>query len=54
MSMFAKQPELIYAEYLIYEHESLVKHCLGVGESLDLRLIDLAIALSEIYEDVEL
>ncbi len=28
--------------------------CLGVGESLDLRSIDLAIALSEIYEDVEL
>jgi len=28
--------------------------CLGAGESLDLRSIDLAIALSEIYEDVVL
>lgn len=28
--------------------------CLGVGDSLDLRSIDFAIALSEIYEDVEL
>jgi len=24
--MFARQPELTYAEYLTYEHESLVKH----------------------------
>ncbi len=28
--------------------------CLGAGDSLDLRSIDLAIGLSEIYEDVEL
>lgn len=28
--------------------------CLGVGDSLDLRSIDFAIALSDIYEDVEL
>jgi len=28
--------------------------CLGTGESLDLRSIDLSIGLSEIYEDVEL
>jgi hypothetical protein len=32
----------------------MVKQCLGAGESLDLRSIDFAIALSEIYEDVEL
>jgi hypothetical protein len=39
--MFAKQPDLTY-----------LVQC--VGESLDLRSIDFAIALSEIYEDVEL
>ncbi len=33
---------------------SWLVQCLGAGESLDLRSIDLAIALSEIYEDVEL
>jgi Uma2 family endonuclease len=28
--------------------------CLGMGDSLDLRLLDFAIGLSDIYEDVEL
>lgn len=32
--MFAKQPDLTYAEYLAYEHESLVKHEFVNGQAV--------------------
>ena len=99
LTMFARQPDLTYAEYLTYEQASPTKHefvnreafamagvsedhnllvgelfsriwnhllyrrdidgrwlvqSLGTGDNLYLQSLDLAIALSEIYEDVEL
>jgi hypothetical protein len=45
--MFTKQPELTYIEYLAYELESQFKHEFVNGQAF-------AIALADIYEDVEL
>ena len=50
--MFARQPDLTYEEYLISEQASPTKHEFMNGQAL--RSIDLAIALSDIYEDVRL
>jgi Uma2 family endonuclease len=52
--VLVSQHEIKVELYRKDQDGSWLVQCLGVGDSLDLRSIDLAIALSDIYEDVSL